>query len=239
MRRGFFRRLGATALLALAALRLSGESPRATRTPKRTPTPQARLGGGFGSLEVTPASPGAMGQTLADLVRAASDAKRRRATPRPAVSITNESLVTDPNRGKLTVAQPATRPTTSPRSAAAARGTPLAGPAPVATVSSDLPGEPPSPSEAEWRETARRARKRVEDDRERLTRLEGEVKKLESDFYAWDDGQYRDNVIKPAWDHKKEELDATRRDLAQAENDVAELPEKARKAGALPGWIRE
>ena len=40
-------------------------------------------------------------------------------------------------------------------------------------------------------------------------------------------------------DKKREELETARRELADAERDLADLPEKARKAGALPGWIRE
>jgi hypothetical protein len=46
-------------------------------------------------------------------------------------------------------------------------------------------------------------------------------------------------VIKPAWDKKREELETAKRDLEQAEKELAGLPEMARKAGALPGWLRE
>ena len=222
-------------LVAAAAL--------ATAAPTPTPTPRPTLGGGFGRTEVTPVSPGSTGQTLADVVRAASAAKRRRETPRPAVSITNQSLVTDPNRGKLTLSQPSTRPTANSRSAAGGKPAPApspAAPATVATDAPDLPGEAGSSrGEAEWREIARQARRRVDDDRARVAQLESEAKKLENDFYAWDDGQYRDNVIKPAWDRKREEIETARRELAQAEADLADLPERARKGGALPGWIRE
>jgi predicted RNase H-like nuclease (RuvC/YqgF family) len=83
------------------------------------------------------------------------------------------------------------------------------------------------------------ARTRVEELRERVRRFELESKKLENDFYSWDDGQYRDGVIKPAWDQKREELETSRRELEQAEKELAELPETAHKAGALPGWLRE
>ena len=46
-------------------------------------------------------------------------------------------------------------------------------------------------------------------------------------------------MIKPAWDKKREELETTRKELTSAEADLADLPEKARRAGALPGWLRE
>jgi hypothetical protein len=37
----------------------------------------------------------------------------------------------------------------------------------------------------------------------------------------------------------REELETARRDLVAARKDLDELPERARKAGALPGWVRE
>jgi hypothetical protein len=94
-------------------------------------------------------------------------------------------------------------------------------------------------TEAEWKEIASRARKRVADDKARVAELGAATKKLENDFYAWDDGQYRDRVIKPAWDRSLVDLETAKQELAEAETDLADLPEKARKAGALPGWIRE
>ena len=105
----------------------------------------------------------------------------------------------------------------------------------------DEPAPAPAASEeeAKWRAAARSARERVETLKLRITQFEGEEAKLQADFYAWDDGQYRDGVIKPAWDRKKAELEEARTELAQAEKDLADLPEKARKAGALPGWLRE
>jgi exonuclease VII small subunit len=83
------------------------------------------------------------------------------------------------------------------------------------------------------------AKTRVADLEERVRRLEQEAKKLENDFYSWDDGNYRDGVIKPAWDKKREELETAKKDLGDAQKELADLPEKARKAGALPGWLRE
>lgn len=218
-----FAVLGGIVLAAIPAL------AGATATP--TPTP-ARLSGGFGRAPATPAA-GKTGQSLADVVRAASQTRQSRETPGPSVSITNRTLVTDPNRGRLTTWQatprPPGRPTAGPTTPAAA-ASPASTPAPEAGSSGD---------EAQWRETARRARQRVGDAKDLVSRLESEARKLENDFYAWDDGQYRDNVIKPAWDKKREELETARRELEQAERELSDLPEKARKAGALPGWIRE
>jgi hypothetical protein len=37
----------------------------------------------------------------------------------------------------------------------------------------------------------------------------------------------------------REEIEKLERDLEQAQRDLAAFPEKARKAGALPGWFRD
>jgi hypothetical protein len=217
--------LGASALL-LATSFLTA-APKPTITPTPTPRPR-KLEGGFGrgappDAAVTPARTAATavpgdGQSLGQVVR---DARKPRASRTP-VSITNKTLVTDPKKGRLTTAAP--RPTPTPGAASEeTRPTPA----------------PEQEAEAYWRERMHSARALVEDLSERVRQFEQQSKKLESDFYSWDDGQYRDGVIKPAWDKKREELETARRDLEQAEKDLAELPEKARKAGALPGWLRE
>ena len=198
-------------------------APKPTATP--TPTPRPKLTGGFGRAAATPIVTEGNGQSFADVVRAASEGKTRK-EQKGSVAITNESLVTDPKKGKLTTSEPKNLPPPTP-----ARGNET--PAPASTGAAAAGGE------AQWRESARAARRRVEELKARVYQLEGETASLEKDFYRWDDGQYRDGVIKPAWDKKKEELEAAKNELAQAEKDLADLPEKARKAGALPGWIRE
>jgi hypothetical protein len=229
---------------ALALLGLAIGAAAARGNPTATPTPAAppRLSGGFGRPAATPAAPSARaGQSLEDVVRAASETRQGKESPHPGVAITNRTLVTDPNRGRLTTWQatphPAGHPAPSP--ATAGKGTPAAPPTPTPTAAAPAAADSEAPQEAHWRETARRARERVTQDRDAVAALEAEAHKLENDFYAWDDGMYRDNVIKPAWDKKREELETARRDLAEAEKDLADLPDKARKAGALPGWIRE
>jgi len=210
-----------------------------TPEPTRTPTPRPRLSGGFGRPAATPAggseaatSNPSQNQNLNEVVRAAEQGKARKEQS-PGVAITNGSLVTDPHKGKIT--------TSSPRNLPAPTASKPAEPARAAAVTPAVPAPLASTAgtEEEWRERARSARSRVEELKQRLAQLEAESKKLENDFYSWDDGSYRDGVIKPAWDRKKEDLEAARKDLTQAEADLADLPEKARKAGALPGWLRE
>jgi hypothetical protein len=215
------------ALVLISASGIASPAPKATPTP--TPQPR-RLAGGFGreapDAVVTPEAveTPAPGQSLAERVRAA-DKGRKRKESKATVAITNETLVTDPKKGRLTTSSPKATP-------------PSPTPGPEHSRSSPAVGEE-AKAEVYWRERMNSARTRVEDLRERVRRFDLESKKLENDFYTWDDGQYRDGVIKPAWDKKREELETARRDLEQAEKELSELPELARKAGALPGWLRE
>ncbi|HTY41352.1 MAG TPA: hypothetical protein VMH79_05715 [Thermoanaerobaculia bacterium] len=169
---------------------------------------------------------------MSDVVSAAHGSKAGTPPEKSSLTIDNKSLVKNPQKGRVTTGKaqptPARPGPTQPSAPPAAAASPAAAPA-----------APPSGGEAEWKEIAAKARKRVADDKTRVGELEAATKKLENDFYAWDDGQYRDRVIKPAWDRSRSDLETAKQELAEAEKDLADLPEKARKAGALPGWIRE
>jgi hypothetical protein len=220
-------------VLGLIASSLLAASPTPTPTP--TPTPRPKLGGGFGRALSTPVPAGPGGQSLADVVRAAGTTKGKEpGQKKPGVTIDNSSLVTDPTKGRLTTAQPAGRPQATPPTGAgrSTQAGPALTPSPAATPASVA-------EEQKWREASRAAKKRVEDAKQRVEELDAAAHKLENDFYAWDDGQYRDRVIKPAWDKTKADLEAARKELDEAEKNLADLPERARKAGALPGWLRE
>lgn len=221
---------GSAALLAV----LLGAGPLAAAPgPTPTPTPRPRLSGGFGRTPARPAT--GDGQSMADVVKAAG-ASREKKEGKGGVAITNENLVKDTTKGHVSTSQ-VRNPTPSP-----ARSTPGA-PAPaVGTAAAPAPTALPlatTEQEAVWRDRAHRARQRVEELKAQIATLETDAKQLENDFYRWDDGQYRDRVIKPAWDKKREELETAKRQLAAAEAELADLPEQARKAGALPGWLRE
>lgn len=200
-------------LLAEGALWGAGPSP--------TPTPRPRLSGGFGRPRAAPASSPQAGESPSG--------------PRPekaGVVIRNDTLVTSAQKGKVSTSGGVVVTTTPPPASRTPGGE-------VSLAISGTLTPDPAASEAEWRAAAKSARERVEEAKGLVQQFTAEAAKLESDFYSWDDGQYRDNVIKPAWDKKKEELEAAKKELALAEKDLADLPEKARKAGALPGWLRE
>ena len=200
-------RLRRLSIVVAAALSALAAVPR----PTATPTPGPRLTGGFGKTPSAPSS--------------------QRSGEKKKLRITNDSLVTEPDKGKLTTSDVRRAPTPTPGAGA--------GEGPAASGASAATSEPAEGGEEYWRGEARRLRDRVGGLKETIARLENETKKLEGDFYSWDDGAYRDRVIKPAWDKAREELATARKELPVAEKELAELPDRARRAGALPGWLRE
>jgi hypothetical protein len=49
----------------------------------------------------------------------------------------------------------------------------------------------------------------------------------------------RDTQVKPEWDRVLERLEATRARVETRKRELSELLEEGRRAGALPGWLRE
>ena len=95
------------------------------------------------------------------------------------------------------------------------------------------------PDEQYWRDRVRAIRERWADAAARVPALEQNVAELRRRFYEADDVYYRDSRIKPAWDRAIDLIAQTR---AEAEAHRAELEAalaEGRRAGALPGWLRE
>ncbi len=79
-----------------------------------------------------------------------------------------------------------------------------------------------------WREAVRKVKK-----------LEEEIAYLRRRFYEEDDPYVRDRNIKPLWDSALDKLEAARKEAYNREMELKRFIEKARKEGALPGWLRE
>ncbi|MBK6404517.1 MAG: hypothetical protein IPF66_05495 [Holophagales bacterium] len=93
-------------------------------------------------------------------------------------------------------------------------------------------------TEADWRKRATIARERVDRAESGLSAVQEEAKRLENDFYAWSDGNYRERVIRPAWNQAKEKLRLLELEADAARAGLVELEEEARKSGTPPGWLR-
>ena len=232
------------ALLALAALVLGTPflaadekpSPTPTASPKTAPSPaaktQRKLGGGsFGQPPAATPKAGA-GGSLADIAREAQESEAAAARqPARKIVITNESLrraEPTPAGGSVSItgsagSKPVVRVPPTP--------TPTIGPLPAYR---DASGR----TEAEWRDRAAVARDRVVKAETDVATAQEEARRLENDFYAWSDGNYRERVIRPAWDQAKERARLLEDRVVKAREELENLSEEARKSGTPPGWLR-
>jgi hypothetical protein len=219
---------------ALAALLLSGPAaaqaaPGPTATPKSAATrPQAHPSAGD--------QPGPSdGSSLGEIVRkskeekAGADGKKKRSLG----TITNESLKKDGG--------PAPGTASSGKKGSGTLTVLPKGSMPAPLVPVEQPGfrDQKGRSEQEWKNLLAGNRAETEKAEAAVKRLDLEVKRLENDFYAWSDGNYRDRVIRPNWDKAREDLKKARTDLDAALGRRADLEEEARKSGTPPGWLRE
>jgi hypothetical protein len=73
---------------------------------------------------------------------------------------------------------------------------------------------------------------------EQITILDREIPGLWRDFYAWDDPAYRDGVIKVQLDASLARSERLKTQLEVEKQQVKNIQNEARKAGASPGWFR-
>ncbi|MEO6324831.1 MAG: hypothetical protein ABIT01_04100, partial [Thermoanaerobaculia bacterium] len=166
-------RLLATLLVAggLSSGVVAQELPLPTVTPTPRHSPRKSLGGGITEPRRT------SGDSLADTVRTSQDSQGGGKKKSSLGTITNESLkkaeIGPGKKGhvilapKVPVAQAQQAPASDVR---------------------DSSGR----SESDWRAAAAAARMRTTSAEAEVKRLEDEAKRLENEFYAWSDGNYRD-----------------------------------------------
>lgn len=203
-----------------------------------TPTPPGKtarkLGGGSFGIPPMPTPTGGVSGpgSLAGAARKAQDDNSPSPQGRPqGVVITNESLrknAPTPTGASITITGSA-----KAKPGLKAPPTPTPGPA-FNPEYRDGSGR----TEADWQRRAKVARERIELADAGLSAARENVKRLENDFYAWSDGNYRERVIRPAWDQAKEKLRLLETEAEAARAGLAELEEDARKSGTPPGWLR-
>jgi hypothetical protein len=73
---------------------------------------------------------------------------------------------------------------------------------------------------------------------EQIAILDREIPGLWRDFYAWDDPAYRDGVIKVQLDASLARSERLKTQLEGEKQQIKNIQNEARKAGAAPGWFR-
>lgn len=160
----------------------------------------------------------------ATLAEAAAAARTQRAASGPSVaSITDANRDERAARGELTFIS-----------------SPAAGAVPDSSAGEEETAPAAKPGgEAYWRTTVRDARVRWRDATQRVDELGARAAELRNAFYAADDPFYRDGVIKTDWDTALSDLATAKAEVTAARADLRRLLNVGRRAGALPGWLRE
>jgi hypothetical protein len=150
------------------------------------------------------------------LVEAAKAERERRARSGPPVAVITDENVAK-SKGQITMAEPK-KPTATGVSAEA-----------LQTIK----------DEQHWRSRALDIRTRLRQATDRVEDLELSAAGWRRRFYAEDDPYFRDSKIKPEWDRVLAQLEATRADIEDTRKELEDFLEEGRRAGALPGWLRE
>lgn len=90
-----------------------------------------------------------------------------------------------------------------------------------------------------WRSRLLDLRLRLREAVDELDELQERAGSLRRSFYAQDDPHLRDGRIKPAWDRVLDRIGETRRRIGELQEELQQALEEGRRAGALPGWLRE
>ena len=93
-------------------------------------------------------------------------------------------------------------------------------------------------SEEYWRKRYREVSSRLKDAEQAAAEIQKEVDDLTRAFYALSDVEQR-GFIEYQRTQRLNDLQQAKRELEDAQTDMDNLEEEARKAGALPGWLRE
>ncbi len=157
------------------------------------------------------------------------EAARRDRAAAPVAVITDKNLAEMAEGGRLTVGG---RPATT-ESVDGGPGEVEGDSRPVGTLHAT------AEEELYWRSRARELRERWRDAYDSITILEGEANGLRRRFYSEDDPWVRDARIKPAWDRSLDKLEEARDKVEAAQDELADFLDEGRRAGALPGWLRE
>lgn len=151
------------------------------------------------------------------LVEAAKAERERRARSGPPVAVINDKNVNQ-SKGQITIMAEPKKPRVTSETAAA-----------LQTLK----------DEQYWRSRALDIRTRLRQSTDRSKDLELSAAGWRRRFYAEEDPYFRDSKIKPEWDRVLAQLEETRNDVEITWKELEDFLEEGRRAGALPGWLRE
>jgi hypothetical protein len=186
-----------------------------------TAAPSRARKGSSTLIVIDPATPDAAAAPTSLAAAAAQERERRQREGTPAVVINNKNLAGYAAGGVLTIAQDDPSKAGDAASAAA----------------EDEPES--SASENYWRQRGLEMRKKWRDAVDRIPVLQAKAEELRQRFYSTDDPALRDGQIKPDWDRALADLEQARYQASRGADEVASFLEEGRRAGALPGWLRE
>ncbi len=162
-------------------------------------------------------------RTLLEASRLAKE--RQKTAAEPVAVITDKNLAEYASRGRLTMAAPNPKPQADPAAPGQA----------TATTVEQAGGK----DEAYWRTEARSLREKWRAAIDAVTELEARAEALRHQFYSQEDVYIRDTRVKPAWDRVLDRLEDARREADAGRGELTTFLEEGRRAGALPGWLRE
>jgi hypothetical protein len=148
---------------------------------------------------------------------AARERARRQAEPGPVLVVTDQNLAQHAAGGVLTIAHST----------------------PEEEAQIEAEAENSAERESDWRERGLEIRKRWREAVDLIPELESKVAELRQQFYSTDDPAIRDGRIKPEWDKAIADLEQARFRAERGSEEVAAFLDEGRRAGALPGWLRE
>jgi hypothetical protein len=97
----------------------------------------------------------------------------------------------------------------------------------------------PTQTEEYWRSRKEETDQRVDEAQSKVQQLQNEINNLTTAFYAESDGVAQRPLIESERIERIKELEQAKQDLENAREEAANLEDEARKAGALPGWVRD
>lgn len=193
--------------------------PSVTRIPAPSTVPPAGAAQSANLVHLGSSEPGDAEASQSLVAAAMEERLRRRDAASARVVVTDKNLDSLAARGTLTESD-------DPPASTPARG--------AAGRTADDPRD-----ERWWRREVRGLREEWAQAAREVEQLRSEADRLRTRFYSEDDPFVRDGQIKPGWDRALDRLGEARERVEEMKDRLEKFLEEGRRAGAMPGWLRE